>query len=205
MIFARHSPTAFACSACGEKYLMPAWDVGYFLGKLPFGSKIADADLMSMPVRPAWCKDCDKVCKAEDIAPLRVFENALGATRAGVPIEYPFDSRDMDPAHVRNEMAAALAWRMARRGAARALCCGGSNFQYLDVAQPLLKHAVCDFGFIEPVYEITIRSYCGPGPAAKTAVDVRIFDSEGELVGSLSARNRDDATYDAEPTSYPRA
>jgi hypothetical protein len=182
---------------------MPAWDVGYYLGSLPVGAQIADADFMAMPARPAWCKDCENVCKAEDIAPLRAFENALGAVRAGVAIEYPFDSRNVDPAHLHNAVAAALTWRMERRRPARALCCGGSHFQYLDVAQPLFKHAICDFGFIEPVYDIHVQPYCGPGPASRSTVDVRIFDAEGELVGRLSARNRDEASYDAEPMSYP--
>lgn len=86
----------------------------YYAGTATFDKKVADADLLPIPVRPTWCKDCEAVCLVEDIASLRAFEDAYGAVRCGRSIEYPVDSRNFDPQVVQEDVAHLLRWRMER-------------------------------------------------------------------------------------------
>src|SRR5262249_26076231 len=128
----------------------------------PLGNQLSGGDLADVPVRPGWCKTCSKVCLVEHIEPLRVFEDAYGFGRTGKPVQYPIDTEHLHPQEALDALEAFLKWRMERRHLARALCCGGTHFQFLDVAQPLLKHQECDFGVVEARY--LFSGYNGPGP-----------------------------------------
>ncbi len=171
------------------------------MGATSVEKTVADEDLFPIPVRPAWCKDCSGLCLAEDIEPLRVFEEAYGAVRRGLSIEYPTDTVFRDPAATEKNVAAYLGWRMGRRHPARALCCGGANYQFMDVAQPLLKHAECDFGFIEPGY--FIGGYIPRPPGIHEPANVRIYTPEGELFCLLTWYKRDEDIWEVAFTSYP--
>jgi hypothetical protein len=64
------------------------------------------------------------------------------------------------------------------------LCCGGSNYQLLDLPLPLLKHAGCDVGVIEAVYAYIGMKILGPAEFDNAvSPDYRIYDAEGELLG----------------------
>lgn len=194
-------PNSFSCSSCREKFEFEFLAACYYLGAAPLGTQIADDDLMPLNVRPAWCKDCERVCLVEDIASLRVFEDAYGAARNGRPLEYPVYSECMEAAEVVKKVGEHLRWRMGRRHPARALCCGGSRYQLMDVAQPILKHADCEFGFIEARY--FIGSYCGPGPGVRSPANIRVYDGEGVLIGQLTWRKDEEGLWDIEPLEYP--
>jgi len=196
-------PTSYACTCCGERFRLAQraayycfdFDGGPIDGPLPL------ARIFPVPVRPAWCKDCAEVCLVEDIAPVRAFENAFGAVRAGRAVEYPLETDQRDPEEAREDVAAYLRWRLTRRHPARALCCGRTNFQFLDVAQPLLKHAECDFGVIEPRY--TIGSFNGSAPGTRSPANFPVHDGEGVLFGLLTWLHRDSGTWDFVPAAYP--
>jgi hypothetical protein len=194
-------PLSYSCSGCKESFQFNVREACYYVGIMRLDKRVADADLLMPPVRPAWCKDCDSVCIVEDIAPLRAFENAYGAVKSGKSVEYPTETECMEPAVAETEIKAFLHWRMGRRHPARALCCGGSNFQFMDVAHPLLKHADCDFGVIE-----SSQSHVGPynwsGPGINSPANIRLYDTEGTLIGLLTWRNRDDGTWAVEAMSY---
>ena len=194
-------PNYYCCSSCHEKFEFKFREAFYYLGPTPIGDQVADDALLNVPVRPAWCKDCDSVTIVEDIAPLRTFEAAYGAVRNGLPIEYPFDTDRMDPAGVRGEIEAYLHWRMGRRHAARALCCGGSNYQFMDIATPLIKHAECEFGFIKGMYIVSGGTYRTPG--VYSPIDVRLYDSEGDLAGLLTWRTSDNSHRKVDALAYP--
>ncbi|MBC3908002.1 hypothetical protein [Undibacterium umbellatum] len=194
-------PNEFRCSSCQTTFRAPFREAYYYLGSVAMGQQVEDSQLLEIPLRPAWCKDCACLCAAEDILPLRDFENAYGAARAGKEIDYPLHSAFMDSEQVVSEVGHYLRWRMARRHAPRVLCCGGTNFQYLDVAQPLIKHAECDFGFIEGE-TLHIGPYCGPGPGVLSAANIRLYDSEGGLLGQLTWRRKETNGWDTEKLSY---
>ncbi|MFB9245825.1 hypothetical protein IV454_01580 [Massilia antarctica] len=194
-------PDCYVCSSCHERFDFKFREAYYYTGAAPADKQIADADLLWVNVRPAWCMDCECVCVAEDIAPLRAFEGAYGAARAGQPVEYPAYTAYMKAPDALRELGDQLRWRMGRRHAARALCCGGLRYQWMDVAQPLLKHAECDFGFIEP--RIHIGSGCGRGPGVSSPANIRLYDPEGELIGQLTWRKEDGRIWEIEPMRYP--
>lgn len=173
------------------------------MGATRLGKQVADADLLWINVRPAWCKDCDCLCLVEDIAPLKIFETAYGLARTGRPVEYPGIAEHMDTPEALREVGEQLRWRMARRLPARALCCGGSRYQWMNVAQPVFKHAECDFGFIEERIHIGGHNGCGPGIVARA--NIPLYDTEGELLGQLTWRKRDEGMWDIEPLQYPQA
>ena len=194
-------PDVYRCTSCLETYQFPFRSAYYYLGKSPMGQEVEDSHLLAIPHRPAWCKTCASLSLAEDILSLRDFENAYGAARAGKQIDYPLRSEHIDTAIIVSETAIYLNWRMSRRHAPRALCCGGTNFQYLDVAQPLLKHADCEFGFMEGL--IHIGSHCGPAAGVNSPANIRLYDSEGELIGQLTWRNKIVDSFATEKLSYP--
>jgi hypothetical protein len=193
-------PNHYKCSSCHEEFYFAIRTVCYYTGTVPLGKTVADADLLAIPARPAWCKHCEALCIAEDIAPLRAFEDAYGAVRCGRTVEYPLYSEYWDPADVQQEIANLLRWRMGRIHQARTLCCGRSNFQFMDVAQPLLKHEGCEYGFIEPM--IVVQSHCGPGPGVKSAANFYVYDPEGVLIGKLTWRNQDEVSWKVEPAMF---
>lgn len=198
-----HLPNLYLCNACGERFPFAFRDAVYYLGAAtpaPTGP-ISGVDIFDVPTRPAWCRDCDVVCIVEDIAPLRAFENAYGAVRAGGKVEYPFVSEWIDPQEVKAELQAYLQWRMSRRHVARALCCGRSHYQLLDVKQPLIKHQECDFGFITG--QSHIGSYNGYAPGVRSPANMRVYDSEGELIGRLTWWDQATNTWTVEPAAYP--
>lgn len=195
-------PFAYVCTACKIQFDFKYRSADYHVGDVPMGSQIDGSDLLPVPVRPAWCMDCKGFCIAEDIATLRDMENAYGAVRLGRPVEYPIATKFMDNADAECEVGKYLRWRMGRRHAARALCCGGSHFQFMDVAQPLFTHADCDFGVIEPVYNL--GSYNGPGPGVYSPANTPVYTGEGELIGVLTWRKVGDTTWRVEPLGYPR-
>ncbi|HEX8615452.1 MAG TPA: hypothetical protein VF800_29575 [Telluria sp.] len=194
-------PNNYTCSSCHEKFEFEFRQARYYLGAAPLGKQVAFGDLLQVNVRPVWCKDCECVCVVEDIASLRVFEDAYGAARNGRPLEYPVYSDYMEAAEVVKSVGDHLRWRMGRRHPARALCCGGSRYQLMDVAQPILKHAQCEFGFIESGYHI--GPYCGPGPGVYSPANIRVYDGEGVLIGQLTWYKREEDMWDTEPLKYP--
>ncbi len=197
-------PNHYACTACQEIFKFASRDAVYYVngGAEPLANRVAGRDLIHVPVRPGWCKDCGGVCLVEDIASLRAFENAYGAVRAGGRVEYPVESTGMSAQEAELSLAAYLRWRMGRRHVARALCCGRSNFQLLDVAQPLLKHQECEFGFVEP--RIILSGYNGPGPGIYSAADIPVYSGEGELMGRLTWRERSSDTWAVVPAAYSK-
>ena len=193
----------YVCGTCREEFHFSFRHACYHVGVSPIDKSVADTALISVPVRPAWCKDCGILAVAEDIAPLRAFEDAYGAVRGGRIVEYPVETDGLDSTEAEKEVGRHLRWRMGRRRAARVLCCGGSNYQWMDVERPLLKHAECEFGFIQSVF--VISSFCGPRPGTLSPADVRLFDPEGELIGLLTWRDRDQGAWEVEPARYPPA
>lgn len=177
-------PSCYVCSGCRETFGFKFRSAYYHVGAGVVGTQVSEDDLLSVPVRPGWCKDCASLCVVEDIAPLRTFELAYGAARAGRPVEYPLGTDFLDATESEREVGAYLRWRMGRRHAARALCCGGSNFQFMDVPQPLIKHAECDFGFIEP--QFMIAPHCGSPPGIHSPANIRLYTTEGILIGLLT-------------------
>lgn len=194
-------PNGYSCSSCHEKFEFEFRQACYYLDAAPLATQVADDDLLPVSVRPAWCKDCERVCLVEDIATLRVFEDAYGAARSGRPIEYPVHTDYMEVPNAVATVAQHLRWRMQRRHPARALCCGGTRYQWMDVAQPLLKHAGCEFGFIEGRYHI--GGFCSPGPGVYSPANIRVYDGEGVLVGQLTWRKAGEDLWDIEPLQYP--
>lgn len=193
-------PNYYVCSSCQEKFTFSLREAVYSLGVEPIDKTISEKDVFTTPVRPAWCKDCGSICVAEDIASLRVFEDAYAAVRSGRNIDYPVQTEFLSPAEAADLTKTYLHWRMGRRHAARALCCGGSNYQLTDVAQPLLKHAECEFGFIKGM--LSISSHNGPGPGVLAPANTRLYNTEGELIGLLTWRKRDEGVWEVEHLQY---
>lgn len=197
-------PSLYACTSCGHTFPFAHREASYYLAVdgVPLGQQVSGARLFQVPVRPGWCKDCGDVCLVEDIAPLRAFEDALGAVRSGRAVEYPTQTENLTPELAREEVEAFLRWRMDRRHAPRALCCGGLNYQLLDVPQPLLKHAECDFGVVEAQYFFP-GSYCGPGPGVLAPANIPIFGAEGERLGTMTWVDRETGIWQVTPAAYP--
>lgn len=195
-------PSHYACTGCGKRFGFEFQRSVYYCGTTPLGHQLLDADVFPIPVRPGWCKTCDKLCVVEDIQPLRTFEDAYGAVRAGKNVEYPEGTLNYDLPEAIDRIAAYLRWRLGRAHTPRALCCGGINYQFLDVKQPLLKHAECDFGVVEAVY-LYLGSYNGPGPGVYSPANIRVFDGEGDLIGLLTTRAWGGATlWEVVPAAY---
>ncbi len=193
-------PTGYRCNSCLTAFKTPFIKAYYYLGSAAMGQEVLDSQLLDMPMRPAWCKTCEGICCAEDILSLRDFENAYGAARAGKEIDYPVNSEYMHAESIVGEVARYLNWRMKRRHVPRILCCGGTKSQYLDVAQPLIKHAGCEFGFIQGWYDIGSSE---TRPGFFSPADIRLYDTEGILIGQLTWRRRENEGWDTEKLSYP--
>ncbi len=191
----------YICTGCRETLESNVGDTCYYAGTEGLDKEVADTNLLALPVRPAWCKDCQSICVAEDIAPVRAFEDAYGAVRGGRLVEYPIHTENWKPEEALRAVEWYLRWRMTRRHPARALCCGGTNYQFMDVALPLFKHAGCESGVIEPA-GVFIGPYCGSGPGVHSAANIRVYDSEGELIGRLTWRKRDEDKWEVEPAKY---
>jgi hypothetical protein len=194
-------PSNYICTGCRETFHFGFRRAQYYVGTAPLGRRADGFDLLDLPVRPGWCKDCEGLCLIEDIAPLRAFEAAYGAVRQGQVIDYPVETENFDASMAQEEVGRYLQWRMARRHAPRALCCGGSNHQFMDVAQPLFKHAGCESGVVEPQY-FGPGAYVGPGPGVYSAANIRVYSPEGELIGVLTWSNGGDGKWDVEPMGY---
>lgn len=193
-------PTEYHCNSCLTKFQTLFTRAYYYLGSATMGQEVPDSQLLEIPMRPAWCKTCAGICGAEDILSLRDFENAYGAARAGKEIDYPVNSEFLHAESIVGEVARYLKWRMTRRHVPRILCCGGTNFQYLDVAQPLIKHAGCEFGFIQGWYRIGSST---PGPGYYSPAEFRVYDTEGVLIGQLTWRRRENEGWATEKLNYP--
>lgn len=194
-------PSYYECSSCRERFEFAFREAYYYVGSGSVEGSAPDEALLRIPVRPGWCKDCSCVCIVEDIAPLRAFETAYGKVRRGRPIEYPVATECYDQ-EVATELAGTyLRWRMGRKRTARALCCGGSRYIFMDDAQPLIKHAECDFGFVEPL--TWFGSYCGSGPGVRSPANLLLYTSEGELAGLLTWHRREEGRWDVAPALYP--
>jgi hypothetical protein len=197
-------PSCYFCSACNERFEFAIREAVYYIGSHSgeLSGQVPSGELLEAPARPVWCKDCATVSIVEDIAPLRAFERAYGAVRAGRHVEYPVSTEGMSAQESSDAVGAYLRWRMGRRHLPRALCCGGTNFQHLDVETPLLKHQECDFGFIEGRFFIS--GYNGPGPGVYGAANIRVYNGEGELVGRLTWRERPSNVWTVDPARYPQ-
>lgn len=103
-------PTYYYCSSCQEKFEFKFRRACYYVGPLPVGKQVPDDTLLEVPVRPAWCKDCACITIVEDIAPLRVFEDAYAAARSRRAITYPVLSEFGDPETI-------VPWRRMSAGA----------------------------------------------------------------------------------------
>jgi hypothetical protein len=196
-------PNFYKCSSCREEFGFKVRAAYCYTGTAPFEKRVEYSDLLPIPVRPAWCKDCEAVCVVEDIAPLRAFEDAYGAVRCGREIEYPFSSESCDSKALLENVEGLLRWRVARIHGARALCCGRSNYQFMDVAQPLFKHDGCEHGFIEPVS--WMGPYNGPGEGVHSSADIHVYDDEGVLIGKLTWNNRANQSWAVELAGYENA
>lgn len=197
-------PPAYVCTGCQMQFDFKYRSADYYLGEGPLGVRVDQSSLLAVPVRPAWCLRCEALCLAEDIVSLCDMENAYGAVRAGRLVEYPLPTEFMDKADAEREVEKYLRWRMERRHPARALCCGGGRFQFMDVAQPLFKHADCDFGVIEPVPEY-IGPYNGPGSGVYSPANEPVYSTEGDLIGLLTWRKVGESAWRVEPVRYPNA
>jgi hypothetical protein len=196
-------PDCFVCTSCREIFPVPFQTAYYYIGSLPLAARIDDTSLLAIPLRPAWCKDCHAVAPTEDILALREIEAAYGAVRSGRTIEYPLDTTHCSADEARAELTRYLQWRMARRHSARALCCGGTNFQFMDVAQPLLRHADCEYGFIEA--RIQIDGGCGGGPGTRAPANIPIYSTEGELLALLTWWKSDSLQWEHAAAAYAPA
>jgi len=192
----------YKCRSCHQEFRPPIGGY-YFVGEAPIAEPLAPSELLAILTRPAWCKDCNHICLVEDILPVRTFEAAYGAARKGQAVQYPIDTSWCEAPEMAAKVKPYLLWRMSRKLSARALCCGGRNYQFLDVAQPLLMHEGCEHGYIEPLFQI--GSYCGPGPGVRSAADIPVHDTEGELRAYLKWYKQEDDTWTIEPASYPPA
>jgi hypothetical protein len=196
--------STYTCSSCGEKFPVSTAATYYHTGASPITTPFADRDLLRIPTRHAWCKDCNRVCLVEDILPLRDMENAYGAARKGQAVEYPVDTTGYDAVSASTLVKQYLRWRMERRRPARALCCGRTNYQFMDVAQPLLMHEGCENGHINgPSFWIGSSNSRRPG--VYSAANIAVYDTEGELRARLTWYKEDDETWTIEPASYPPA
>ena len=124
-------PNYYECSCCRERFEFAFREVYYHLGSDPAEGTVLDDNLLSIPVRPGWCKDCHCLSLVEDIAPLRNFESAYGAVKQGRPVEYPVPTEYCDPDVAIELVGAYLRWRLGRKRRARALCCGGSSYVFM--------------------------------------------------------------------------
>lgn len=196
-------PDHVECSVCRERFSFPFHTAYYYTGSGPVEGRVREDELLNVPLLPAWCKDCDQLSLVEEILPLRDFEHALGAIRAGLEVDYPVSyfppwpshrqetkahiefQRQMDLEHAERSKAGAAAylkWRMARHGAPRVLCCGGKQFQRLDDASCKIRHADCEFGFL--IMPLTISSGVWRGNHLAPRHE-RVYDPEGNLIGLL--------------------
>ncbi|SOE06337.1 hypothetical protein SAMN05518800_6978 [Variovorax sp. YR752] len=200
-------PSYYQCTSCRERFGFAHTEGYYYLNfdHVPPGAQVPVADLYTIPVRPGWCKDCATVCIVEDIAVTRVFEDAYGVVRAGRPVEYPLQTENLDLQQAQEKLAAYLRWRLERRHPARALCCGGTSYQFLDVAQPLLKHTECDFGVVEPQSQYFIGGETYRTSGVLSPANVRVYSGEGDLMGLLTWRSRDSDTWEVTPTTYSQS
>ena len=197
-------PRRYRCTGCTELFEFAHRDAVYHLSPEQLGTQVSDSALYPVPVRPGWCQDCARVCLVEDIQPLRAFEAAYAAVRSGMAVSYPKETEALDPAKARDDMAAYLRWRMNRVRPARALCCGGTHFQCLDVPQPLFKHAACDLGVVEAEH-FPIVSFNGPGPGVTSDAMLPIYSAEAELLGMLTRRVQGSDLWQVQASSYPAA
>ncbi|WP_431257832.1 hypothetical protein ACQ86G_25040 [Roseateles chitinivorans] len=197
-------PSHYTCTSCGENFEFATREARYHFnrGGDPLGSQISGAKVFHAPLRPGWCKDCATICTVEDIATIRAFEDAYGAVKAGRAVEYPAETENLTREMAMDEVGAFLRWRLERRHAPRALCCGGSNYQLLDVPQPLLKHAGCDFGVIEPRYFMS-GPYNGPGPGAYGPANFPLLSEEGDLIGLLTWFDQETGLWKVTAAEYP--
>lgn len=200
-------PPNYKCTGCSKVFSYAFHGAHCYLkvGLARPDGPLSDADLLAIPLRPAWCKDCAILSVAEDIAPVRAFEDAYGAVRAGRPVEYPLETHFMEAEQAQEQMSDYLRWRLDRRHSPRALCCGGSNYQPMDVPQPLFKHADCDSGVIEPAPSFSISGGTYRRPPAGTPANIRLYSSEGVLLGNLHWSGHQTLIWDVSPAEYSRS
>ena len=196
-------PSHYVCTSCAEVFKFSHHVARYLLDgdQPPPEGKVFGRRLLEIPVRPGWCKHCAALCLVEDIAPVRAFEDAYGAVRAGHVVEYPTSTDNLPAEYALAEVGAFLRWRMGRRNTPRALCCGRTDYQLLDVPQPLLKHAECDFGVVEARY-VSFGPFTGPLPGEYRSADIPVYDGEGTLIGLLTRYDRWTDVWEVIPNAY---
>jgi len=194
-------PSYYVCTGCNTQFSFEFQDPVYYFGETPLGAQLLDAETFPIPVRPGWCKTCAKLCVVEDIQPLHTFEASYGAVRAGKVVEYPEQTLNFELPQSAARIRTYLRWRMSRLHQPRALCCGGTDYQLLDVKLPLLKHAECDFGVVDAAF-VYPGSYNGPGRGVYSPANIPVFDGEGELIGLLTTRARASTLWNVAPAAY---
>lgn len=191
----------YECSQCREQFQFKIGLVYHCLQVSADRLSVQDADVFEVPTRPIWCLQCEAVSKVEDLGQLREYEYALGMARRGKTVKYPLYTTGYEPEREMQELELMLAWRMGRRNPARALCCGGQQYQLLDVRQPLIKHAECEYGFIGNV--IQIGGFNGPRPGTRSPANYLLHDAEGERIGLMTWYHESGDCWDVVPQPYP--
>lgn len=194
-------PSRYVCTECREEFHFEFKQAYYYVGKSPLDRYVAEQDLLEIPLRPAWCRRCEKLCVVEDILALRVFENAYGSVRAGQSVEYPLHTEYMEPDAATSALEHYLRWRMGRSAAPTSLCCGGTDYQLMDVAQPLLQHAGCEYSTVVPQY--WFGPWCGSRTGVFHPANVRVYGPEGDLIGMLTWWHGERASWEVQAAAYP--
>jgi hypothetical protein len=183
-------PDLVKCSGCEMEYLFPRGAFEYVLNFAQASLTVEDDDLLSMPLAPVWCSTCRGPSYAENLQAASSWGDLRAQLRAGVSIEYPFDSSFCSPAiaeELLNRYHRVLSGRFAP---GRCVSCGGVQHMRIDAA---LKHEGCD-GFLTPHVLVASVNY---QPNA-----YRLYDRSGAMIGRLLSRSEDEQRWLIERCTY---
>ena len=66
--------------------------------------------------------------------------------------------------------------------------------------RPVVYPVPCEFGLIEPSFQVV--SFNGPGPGVYSAPNIRVYNGEGDLIGLMTWRNRETKMWDVVTAAY---